>query len=124
MKALLPALALLGLVAGPVYATCSYPKAPEKMPDGNTATLEEMLAAKKSVDGYNKEMEAYLSCIKLEHDEAMARDAATLTEEQKKDMEKRQVQKNNAAVDELEQVAGRLNEQIRIWKAKSAAKKG
>jgi hypothetical protein len=124
MKALFAALALAGLLGAPAYAACSYPKAPDKIPDGNTATLEEMLGAKKSVDAYNKEMEGYLSCIKLEHDEAMAHDAATLTEDQKKDLEKRQIQKNNAAVDELEQVAARLNEQIRIFKAKSAAKKG
>jgi hypothetical protein len=30
-------------------------------------------------------------------------------------------QKNNAAVDELQSVASRFNEQLRIWKAKNAS---
>jgi hypothetical protein len=34
-------------------------------------------------------------------------------------MEKIEVQKNNAAVDQLQSVADRFNEQIRIYKAKS-----
>jgi hypothetical protein len=34
-------------------------------------------------------------------------------------MEKIEVQKNNAAVDQLQSVADRFNEQIRIYKAKN-----
>jgi hypothetical protein len=124
MKPLLAALLALGLTAGPAYAACSYPKAPDKIPDGNTATLQEMVAAKTAVDAYDKDIEAYTSCLKLEYDDRLAKDGATMTEAQKKDLEKRQTQKNNAAVEELEQVAKRMNEQIRIYKAKAAANKG
>ncbi len=44
------------------------------------------------------------------------------TAEQKADMarmEQLQVQKNNAAVDQLQSVADRFNEQVRIYKAKT-----
>jgi hypothetical protein len=34
-------------------------------------------------------------------------------------MDKMEVQKNNAAVDQLQSVADRFNEQVRIFKAKS-----
>lgn len=122
MKVLLPALLLAALTAGPVHAACSYPKAPEKIPDGNTATTEEMIAAKQAVESYNKEIEAYVSCIKLEYDGAVAGSSEELTEERKKELERMQVQKHNAAIDELQAVAERLNEQIRVFKAKSAKK--
>ena len=133
MKALLAVAAVVGLFAAPAYAACTYPKSPDKIPDGNSATLEEMLAAKKQVDVYRKEIEGdtdspgYLGCIKKEYEDVLAKDAAAdakskMTDAQKKDLEKREVQKNNAAVDELQQVANRLNEQIRLFKAKSAPK--
>lgn len=118
MKFIAAALVATAFLAGPVYAACTYPKSPDKIPDGATATMDQMLGAKKQVDVYNKEMEAYLSCIKLEHDEAIAKDAATMTPEQKSELEKRQVQKHNAAIDELEGVAARFNEQVKAFKAK------
>lgn len=114
MKFIAAALVATAFVAGPVYAACTYPKSPDNIPDGNTATMDQMLGAKKQVDTYNKEMEGYLSCIKLEHDDSL-KDA---TPEQKADLEKRQVQKHNAAIDELEGVAARFNEQVKAFKAK------
>ncbi len=104
-------------------AACSYPNSPDKFPDGSVATLDEMKAAKAQVVAYNKEMEAYLSCIKLEYDGRVAQDASTLTEEQKKELQRMQDQKHNAAVDELEAVASRFNEQLRVFNQKNAKKK-
>ena len=116
MKLFIPAAALaLVVVGGPAYAACTYPTAPEKLPDGSVATKEEMLAGKQLVQQYNKDMEAYLACIKLEYDAQLAADAATLTPEQKAELEKRQTQKHNAAVYELDAVANRFNEQIRVF---------
>lgn len=120
MKSIAAAVVAAAFVAGPVYAACSYPKGPDRIPDGNTATMDEMLAAKKQVDQYNKDMDGYLSCIKLEYDSTVAKDAATLTEDQKGELEKRQVQKHNAAVDELEATAARFNEQVKVYKAKNS----
>ncbi|MBV6417805.1 MAG: hypothetical protein CMLOHMNK_02570 [Steroidobacteraceae bacterium] len=105
----------LAVVCGPSYAACTYPKAPEKLPDGTVAAKEDMLAGKRLVEQYNKDMEAYLACIKLEYDAQVTKDAATLTPEQKAELDKRQTQKYNAAVDELQAVAERFNEQIRAY---------
>jgi hypothetical protein len=118
MKALL-AITALAALAGPVYADCSYPPPPAKLPDGNTATMQEMLDGKNAVTQYNKDINAYVSCIKLEHETAVTTAGDKLTPQQKADMEKIEVQKNNAAVDQLQSVADRFNEQIRIYKAKS-----
>lgn len=120
MKSIAATLVAAAFVAGPVYAACSYPKGPDRIPDGNTASMDEMLATKKQVDQYNKDMDAYLSCIKLEYDSTIAKDASTLSAEQKAELEKRQVQKHNAAVDELEATAARFNEQVKVYKAKTA----
>jgi hypothetical protein len=117
MKALF-AISALAALAGPVYADCSYPPPPAKIPDGNTATMQEMLDGKNAVTQYNKDINAYVSCIKLEHETAVTTAGDKLTPQQKADMEKIEVQKNNAAVDQLQSVADRFNEQIRIYKAK------
>ena len=118
MKALF-AITALAALAGPVYADCSYPPPPAKLPDGNTATMQEMLDGKNAVTQYNKDINAYVACIKLEHETAVTTAGDKLTPQQKSDMEKIEVQKNNAAVDQLQSVADRFNEQIRIYKAKN-----
>jgi hypothetical protein len=120
MKALFAITALTALAA-PVYADCSYPPPPSKIPDGNTATMEEMIEAKKAVTQYNKDINAYVSCIKLEHETAVSKVGDKPTPEQKEDikrMEAMEVQKNNAAVDQLQSIADRFNEQVRIYKQK------
>ena len=123
MKKLLPLFAILPLcLAATAQADCSYPRAPDRIPDGNTASLDDMKAAKTSVEKYNKEMESYLSCIKLEHDGAVAKQGSALSEDQKKQMAMMHAQKNDAAVDELQAVASRFNDQVRAYKAKHPSK--
>jgi hypothetical protein len=119
MKALF-AITAFAALAGPVYADCTYPPPPAKLPDGNTATMEEMMEGKKAVTQYNKDINAYVACIKLEHETAVTNAGDKLTPQQKADMEKMEVQKNNAAVDQLQSIADRFNEQVRIYKAKQS----
>ncbi len=104
------------------HADCTYPKSPDAAPDGNSATLEQMVAAKKDFDLYNGDMNKYLDCIKLEMDAATPADPTKLTPEEKKKADEQQkmlVQKNNAAVDELQAVVAKFNEQLKIFKAKN-----
>ncbi|MDE2261255.1 MAG: hypothetical protein KGL45_01890 [Gammaproteobacteria bacterium] len=119
MKSLLAAVAISAAVLAPAaHADCSYPQAPSQIPDGNTATLAQMLAAQKAVSSYNQEMTAYLSCIQLERDSRVAQAGAQLTKQQKQELEAIEVQKHNAAVDQLQSVASQFNAQVRIFKAK------
>ncbi|HTX04458.1 MAG TPA: hypothetical protein VMD06_01435, partial [Steroidobacteraceae bacterium] len=67
---------------------------------------------------YNEEMMAYLSCIKLERDNAVAQAGAQLTKQQKAEVEAIEIQKHNAAVDQLHAVADQFNAQVRIFKSK------
>ena len=63
-----------------------------------------------------------VALIQGEYDAKVAADA-TATEDQKAEMARMQDQKHNAAVQELQSVADRFNEQLRVWKAKNAAEK-
>jgi hypothetical protein len=122
MKALLPLTLAIALgTAVHAHADCVYPKSPDAPPDGNTATKDQMIAAKHDFDRYNGEMNTYLDCIKLESDTAIPKDPSKLTPDEKKKAAEQQkilAQKNNAAVDELQAVVGRFNEQLKIFKAR------
>ena len=126
MKAWIPLLLVFALgSAAHSQASCSYPKSPDAPPDGATATKEQMIAGKHDFDRYNSEMNAYLDCLKLEMDSAVPKDVSKLSADEKKkaaDNAKMLTQKNNAAVDELQANVGRFNEQLKIYKAKAAAK--
>ena len=123
MKAWIPFALMLALgLAAHAQATCTYPPSPAAPPDGNTATRDQMIAAKHDFDSYNTEMNAYLDCIKLEMDSAVPKDVSKLSTDEKKRAEEHQkmlTQKNNAAVDELQANVGRFNEQLKIYKAKN-----
>ena len=124
MKAKLTITCIAALTAGPVYADCPYPAAPAKLPDGASATLEEMLAGKKEVDAYQKAINEYTTCIDKELEEKIAKAGDKLKPEQKADMQKMEAQKHNAAIDQLQSVAERFNEQIKVYKTRTADKKG
>ena len=119
MKLLLTAAAIAAAALAPAaYADCSYPQAPNPIPDGSTATLAQMMTAQKAVQAYNQEMNAYLSCIQLERDSRVANAGDKLTKQQKQELEAIEVQKHNAAVDQLHAVADQFNAQVKIFKAK------
>ena len=55
---------------------------------------------------------------------SIAKAGDQLKPQQKSDMQKVEAQKHNAAIDQLQSVVDRFNEQIKIYKAKAADKKG
>jgi hypothetical protein len=62
MKKLLPIAAIALVMTSTAWAGCTIPAAPVAIPDGKSATKDTMMAAKKDVDRYKKEMDAYLAC--------------------------------------------------------------
>lgn len=106
------------LAAAPAATACDYPAKPETLPDGNTATKEEMLAGVKTINAYQEAMSTYLACI--EADEVVA--AQSLADDDEEGKSRRQElfnQKYNAAVDEQTVVVEEFNAQIRAYKARS-----
>jgi hypothetical protein len=122
MKALIAAAALAALMAGTVHADCPYPAPPDKIPDGNTASLDAMVAVKKQIADYDEAIASYLDCIKKEHEDAVAKAGDKLTDKQRADLEHMETSRHNAAVTQLQAVADHFNEQVRIYKAKNAKK--
>jgi hypothetical protein len=118
MKALSPLLLITLLAVGPAYADCTYPKGPDKVPDGATATRAEMLAAQKQMQAYNDEVKKYQDCLQADYDSAVQKAGDSLKKEQKESMYKIMVQKSNSAQDEVETLTQRFNEQIRAYNNK------
>lgn len=116
-----PALAAVAALAvAPAFADCTAPTPPQNIPDGSKATLPEMLAGKKQVDAFNTATNAYLDCLKTEHQAALAADGPKVSDDEKAKLDKAETDRHNAAVDQLHSVADRFNEQIRVFKAKGA----
>lgn len=110
-------LAILALtVAGYAHATCIYPRAPQRVPDGKTATYEEMVAGQKAVQQFNEDITAYNACLDLEMSAYVQ--SGTYDENRLNELRQVQAKKNNAAVDEVQIVADQFNEQLRIFKAR------
>jgi hypothetical protein len=103
------ALLLLAFGLTPVAQACDYP-ADLKIPDGKTATQEEITAASASVKKYLADMEIYTACLDAEF-------AALPVEQQTPEAKLMQVKKYNAAVDAMEAEALAFNEQLRAFKA-------
>lgn len=98
---------LTALFLSPSHAACPYPEE-ASVPDGETATTEEMLAAQTLVKEYMAKMDSYLDC--LDHEEA------TIPENQTPAAKALHAQRHNAAVNAMEGVAAKFNEQIRAYK--------
>lgn len=118
-------------VAVPAFAAdCDYPRAPATMPDGATANIDEMKAAKKDYDKYNSDMSVYLECLAAERDAATPKVEDGMSDSKKKEVQKeadeiskRYVAKYDSAFDELHAIMDRFNEQIRSFNAKRKANK-
>jgi hypothetical protein len=108
-------------IAAQASASCSYPKAPERIPDGSKATKEEMLAGMKTMRAYNDLVAKYTDCLKTDRDAAVAKidtgQSPDKKDAQKAELDKVLQQKNDAAVDEAQVVTARFNDQIKAFKA-------
>jgi hypothetical protein len=105
-KRILLAVALAYAASLPAHADCVLPPAPSKIPDGNTASQQEMLTAMQTLKEYNNDVDTYTKCLDFE----AKQNRLSRGEEEKM---------HNTAVDTLQKVAAKFNEQVRTFKAKS-----
>lgn len=98
---------------------CDYPDRVQ-IPNGTTATKDEMLEGQRGVKAFVANMEVYLECIVNE--EKMARAAieeiSPEDEQQREDMLNK---KYNAAVDEMERLAAQFNVEVQAYRAKESS---
>lgn len=98
------------LVAGivtslPALADCTLPPPPSKIPDGATASKQEMITAMNTLKEYNGDVNVYLKCLDFEAKNSRISET---------DRE----QKNNSAVSQLQAIADKFNQQVRVFKSK------
>ena len=87
------------------YANCQLPPAPSKIPDGSTASKQQMLTAMQTIQEYNHDVQTYLKCLDFEvRQDQMSSDD--------------QVSLHNTAVNKLQSIAAEFNKQVLAFKAK------
>jgi hypothetical protein len=97
---------------GFVAEACENPAA-IAIPDGKSSTMEQMLAAQAQVKAYQAAMNEFLACIDSELD--------AQGEQAPEDFKSLMVARHNAAVAEMEGVAGAFNDQIKAYRAANPA---
>lgn len=125
MKAFNYLLATLALGSTVAMADCEKPDSPS-LPDGATASMDDMLAGQKAVKTFQEANLEYMGCLeesftaaKSRIESGEVRDNET-AEELKSNYEKA-VDDYNAAVSMEETVAGQFNTEIREFKAANPA---
>ena len=102
--------------ASSLALACDYPERPH-MPDGNTASKDELLAAKAEVQSYVAAVDEYLTCVENEEKAAIAEIEDPSTEElQRRD--ELLSKKFDAANEEKALVGEQFNQQIRLYNQK------
>lgn len=100
------ALAAAAALSLPAHADdCVLPRAPSKIPDGSVANAQEMLTAMQTLKEYNGDVTVYLKC--LEFEAKQNRLSASI-----RDM------RHDAAIEQLQEIADKFNEQVRVFKSK------
>lgn len=104
--------ALLGL--SPFALGCDYPLRAE-IPNGGSASKDDMLAGQQSVKTYMAAMEEYLDCIAKNEDDTLA-EMQEISDEERANRTEALAKKHNAAIEEMELIAARFNEEVRAYK--------
>jgi hypothetical protein len=92
-------------------ARCDYPKMNFVIPNGATATMENMVAGQTNFKSYNVDMETYLDCL----DSEMSK--ISKGRDNYQEIQSLSDNKYNAAVDQLGEAADQWNTAVRAYKA-------
>jgi hypothetical protein len=101
------------------FLACAVPVEPGAVPDGSTATSQQMVAARASILAYDAATTAYLKCVDSVVDDGTQRYAGVAdTESNLRILKALGDRLHNAALDKDQVLANQLNQQIRVFKAK------
>lgn len=106
-------------LAASLSLACDYPDRPS-IPDGSTASKEDLLAAKDGIQSYMEAVDEYLTCVETEEKSA----AAALEDPTTEELQRRDQllsKKFDAANEEKALVGEQFNQQIRAFNAKLKA---
>src|SRR5580692_3837446 len=86
-------------------AACLLPAPPSRIPDGSSATEQEMVAAMRTLKQYNDDVSEYTKCLEFEQ----RRNRISFDD---------QTKHRDIALNTLATVAAQFNEQVRRFKAR------
>ena len=115
MRAMLTVSILAVLAAGPVaFADCTPPPDDSvQIPDGTTATRDQMIAAQRAVKAYDSAVKAYGDCMQQEENAKIAAGG-------KKDkLDPQYAKLINTQVDKVTKVAAKFNDELHAYQAKN-----
>lgn len=100
-------IAVASLLAMPALACDNPPLV--LVPDGETATMEELVAVQAEVQTYMAAMEEYIGCVDAELEASGGEDSPAL-------YQSLMVLRHNQGVEEMEVIAEAFNEQVRAYR--------
>jgi len=103
------------ILAASSALACDYPNR-VLIPNGNSATKDEMIEGQRGVKKYVADMEVYLECI-VEEDKDARNSSDGMTPEVEQERDDLVNKKYNAAVDEMERVAAQFNAEVQAYRA-------
>ena len=123
MKALLPLSIVVTLAAAPGFAGCVAPLNDVRIPNGDRATMDQMIAANYAIQENTTEVEAYFQCLKAEQAAKVAAIGPDITDEQKSKIASEYVNRQKTEAEKLQTLADRYDAAERSFRAKQAAVK-
>jgi hypothetical protein len=113
------ATALLALLwAASAEAGCVYPEPPDWIPDGATASYDEMVEAHAPVREFDEDVRTFSVCLELEVKTLL--EDPSIDDATKDDLRQLLVARIDAAVDEAEFVVDQFNQQLRIFRERDS----
>ena len=109
------------VLASSAALACDYPDRPH-VPDGSTATKEQLLSAKGGVNTFFEGVDEYLRCVEAQ--EKAALDAKNASDEERQKADEELTKTFDAANSEKEMVGELLNKQIRVYNDKRKQNSG
>jgi outer membrane protein assembly factor BamD (BamD/ComL family) len=100
---------LMVLGIAPVHAACTAPDVAVQIPNGLTATLDEMKAAQAAVKAANAAVSDYTACLQQEQNDKIAGGG------DKTKIQKAYAKLNDEEVDKLQQVVDKFNAELRAY---------
>jgi hypothetical protein len=108
----------LVLLATSAILYCAVPLEPTDIPDGASASIEQMHAVRTSVFAYDAATTVYIRCVDSTVNEVMRQYRGVASASNLQTLKTLGINLHNAAVDKDQALANRMNKQIRIFKAK------
>jgi hypothetical protein len=101
------------------FQACGAPEPPTDVPDGATATREQMVAAHDTVKAFDEATTIYTQCVDTTAYQAGVQFKSVATRADTEALAALQTQLHNAAIDRDQALANRFNVQLRLYKARA-----